>query len=171
MKHLPFVLAPLLLAACDHGPSAPAQPTKPPTTTSAVQLAKALPEPSPAEIKLVADSFLQDWIQGSRHAAYTKMGQVFRQATSEAQFGTVVDGMNKMFGNVLDAEYKSAEIGTNFSFAGIKKQWTLIYAVRTSTTPKGKYFAKIDLVADPHLGIQSFQIMTFPLGRVPPNLQ
>src|SRR5215471_13141511 len=97
----------------------------------------------------------------------------YARSASLAEASTSVDpvSMNRMFGTVLEAEYKSAEIGTNFSFAGIKKLWGLWYAVRTSTTPKGKHFAKIDLIADPELGIQSYQIATFPLGRVPPNLQ
>jgi hypothetical protein len=53
----------------------------------------------------------------------------------------------------------------------VTKIWTLWYAVTTETHPKGTHFAKMEVVVDPPLGVQSFMIVTFPLGSIPNDLR
>jgi hypothetical protein len=138
-----------------------------PAPAPVVAPATAAVEPSVPEFALFAQSFVKDWIQGARHALYVRMSPEYREAVTEAQFGQILDGANRTLGKVQEAEYKSVEIGTFVSFSGVKKIWALVYALRTETHAKGTYFAKITLVAKPWLAVQSFDVVTFPLGAPP----
>jgi hypothetical protein len=145
-----------------------AEPTPPAVAPPAP--AKAAVEPSDTEIALFAQSFMKDWILDPRHGIYARMHPEYRRAYSEAQFGETLDDLNRTFGKVQEAKYKGVEMGTNVSFSGVKKFWTLWYAVRTDTHPMGTHFAKLTITAQPWLSVLAFTIITFPRG-VPPNLR
>jgi hypothetical protein len=148
----------LLVTACEReqSPAAPSPP--PPPTASKPEPSQAAPKPEPsrAALRSLADAFVRDVIAGERHAAYLKMDRRARASSTEAQFGGVLDGLSRTFGRLLEADYDSLEIGTNLSFAGIRKFWTFVYAVRTETKPKGAYQAEVTLSADPEPGVSGF---------------
>ncbi|MDB4968877.1 MAG: hypothetical protein JWN44_4566, partial [Myxococcales bacterium] len=155
-----LVLGFLLVTACERGqsPAAPSPPPPPTAPKPEPSQEAPKPEPSRAALRSLADAFIRDVIAGERHAAYLKMDHRARASSTEAQFGSVLDGLSRTFGRLLEAHYDSTEIGTNISFAGIRKMWTFVYDVRTETKPNGGYQAEVTLSADPEPAVSGFVI-------------
>jgi hypothetical protein len=125
------------------------------------------PEPSADDVRRFADAFVADWMTGARPAMYLKLCSRFRDSVPLERLDAVVDAMNRTFGQPLETDYKRFEVGTSTSSDGTRKLWRVWYALRTSTKEKGTYFATVDIVTDPPLGVQAFNVAVFPNGAPP----
>ncbi|MFT3882875.1 MAG: hypothetical protein QM703_24875 [Gemmatales bacterium] len=122
--------------------------------------------------RTMADQVAKYLCGENQELLYEMMEKAFRDSIPNEQFSKTMQGLFSVYGKPITADYKQVEYGKKFTSGSWKPLHTYWYAVQTSKHPKGTHFLIVQIILEEkELAVSSMQIVTFPLGKIPPMLQ
>ncbi len=136
------------------------------------QLLKAAESIDLEKGKVLALAAGQDLIKNDDAALLKRMDKIFQSQNKPDHFKKLIAFINNEHGKLESIDYKKDSLGKRNSYGQWKPARTLWYAAQTSKHPKGTHFLTVEIIQeDENLVISGFQIVKFPPGKIPSDLQ
>jgi hypothetical protein len=138
------------------------------------------PEPSLPELDLqqsraISDAVANDLIGDNSIDLFKRLDEGFHALVkNDKETEAVIQKMYGLYGRPLECEYKVSKSGTRIDGTWKRSKRDFFYAVKTTQYPKGKYFLKIEVVANAQataIDVSGFGFFDFKDGNVPDYLR
>ena len=134
-----------------------------------------LPELDLQQSRAVSDAVANDLIGDNAMDLFKRMDAGFHALVkNEKDTEAVIQNMYELYGRPLECEYKIAKSGIRVDGTWKRSKRDFFYAVKTTLHPKGKYFLKIEVVANAQasaIDVSGFGFFNFKDGNVPDYLR
>lgn len=122
--------------------------------------------------RALADQAASIIISKDQTELYVLMEKELQQGLTSEQFAKSIEVLFKAYGKPETFEFKMVEYGKKSTYGSWKPIHKFWYAVQTEKHPKGTHFLILEIIlSNNDLAVSSAQVVTFPLGKIPPSLQ
>ncbi len=134
-----------------------------------------LPELDLQQARAVSDAAANDLIGDNSKDLFNRLDAGFSaMVRDEKDVEKVIQKIYGFYGRPLECDYKISKSGTRVDGTWKRSKRDFFYAAKTTKYPKGKYFLKIEVVANAQassIDVSGFGFFDFKDGNIPDYLR